>query len=65
MVLFFIEDIIKWLDDIFFIWDVVDSNLLIVVKVVDGFYSENEVESFLNGDFIKLDFKKNYFKVCV
>lgn len=43
----------------------VDSNLLIVVKVVDGFYSENEVESFLNGDFIKLDFKKNYFKVCV
>lgn len=57
------EDTIKWSDDTFSIRDVADSNLPTVVKVADGFYSENEAESFSNGDLIKLDFKKNYSKV--
>lgn len=56
-------DTIKWSDDTFSIRDVADSNLPTVVKVADGFYSENEAESFSNGDLIKLDFKKNYSKV--
>lgn len=63
MALPFTEDTIKWSDDTFSIRDVADSNLPTVVKVADGFYSENEAESFSNGDLIKLDFKKNYSKV--
>nr|XP_022315694.1 uncharacterized protein LOC111119621 isoform X10 [Crassostrea virginica] len=57
------EDNIKWSDETFSIREVADNNLPTVVKVADGYYSENEAESFSNGDLIKLDFKKSYSKV--
>lgn len=57
------EDNIKWSDETFSIREVADNNLPTVVKVSDGYYSENEAESFSNGDLIKLDFKKSYSKV--
>ncbi|XP_061191361.1 uncharacterized protein LOC133199561 isoform X2 [Saccostrea echinata] len=57
------EDKIKWSEETFSIQDVAYNNLPTVVKVADGYYSENEAESFSNGDLIKLDFKKSYSKV--
>ncbi|XP_062570868.1 uncharacterized protein LOC134232894 isoform X2 [Saccostrea cucullata] len=57
------EEKIKWSEETFSIRDVAYNNLPTVVKVADGYYSENEAESFSNGDLIKLDFKKSYSKV--
>lgn len=55
---------IEWFKEMVVIIFIVDD-LFIIVKVVDGYYCENEVESFLNGDLIKLDFKRCYMKVKV
>lgn len=55
---------IEWFKEMVVIIFIVDD-LFIIVKVVDGYYCENEVESFLNGDLIKLDFKRCYIKVKV
>lgn len=55
---------IEWFKEMVVIIFIVDD-LFIIVKVVDGYYCENEVESFLNGDLIKLDFKRCLIKVKV
>lgn len=55
---------IEWFKEMVVIIFIVDD-LFIIVKVVDGYYCENEVESFLNGDLIKLDFKRWYIKVKI
>ncbi|XP_056017989.1 uncharacterized protein LOC125668602 isoform X3 [Ostrea edulis] len=57
------EDVIKWTDETYSMQEVANNNLPTIVKVADGYYSENEAESFSNGDLIKLDFKKSYSKV--
>lgn len=53
---------IEWSKETVSITSIVD-NLPTIVKVADGYYCENEAESFSNGDLIKLDFKKRYTKV--
>jgi hypothetical protein len=57
------DDEIKWTEDTFSMQEVAHNNLPTIVQVADGYYSENEAESFSNGDLIKLDFKKTYSKV--
>lgn len=53
---------IEWSKETVAITSIVDD-LPTIVKVADGYYCENEAESFSNGDLIKLDFKRRYTKV--
>ena len=54
---------IEWSSDALSITSIVNDKLPTIVKVADGYYCENEAESFSNGDLIKLDFKRHYTKV--
>jgi hypothetical protein len=56
-------DSIEWSTETFSILTIVNDELPTIVKVADGYYCENEAESFSNGDLIKLDFKRHYTKV--
>ncbi|XP_056017990.1 uncharacterized protein LOC125668602 isoform X4 [Ostrea edulis] len=56
-------DGMEWSRETFSILTIVNDDLPTIVKVADGYYCENEAESFSNGDLIKLDFKRHYTKV--
>ncbi|XP_062570874.1 uncharacterized protein LOC134232895 [Saccostrea cucullata] len=58
-----IDDGIEWSSETFSFITIVNDKLPTIVKVADGYYCENEAESFSNGDLIKLDFKRHYTKV--
>lgn len=56
------EDIV-WSDETQSIRDVVYSSMPAIVRVAEGFYGENDAESFSRGDLLKLDFVKSIQKV--
>ncbi|CAG2240044.1 unnamed protein product [Mytilus edulis] len=56
------EDIV-WSDETQSIRDVVYSSMPAIVRVAEGFYGDNDAESFSRGDLLKLDFVKSIQKV--